>query len=380
MRMSRSSPATISHSRTAGRRDGLRRFRCRIAARNPHPVSARMPASAEAGWPAQPVRGRVRRQRGRHEQLHERHSAGGRIDGARVGRVTPVADVGRSALAEQRGPRRRHDHGGVHQARSRRRRRSIGVDRHSCLYAAVLRRLPRQRAWRKPMPTSRLSSATIPTAPRSRPRRARAQAPGCSLSAQCRPLARRGNFTKCFESARGEFVKFLCDDDLLAPTCVASLLDAFRRAPDITLATSRRRRIDENGNRLDDQPATLPIVAANTTIAGYTLANAMLMAGLNTVGEPTTVLFRKADLLDQAPDYFRFNGAHGHGIIDMVMWSALLLKGDAVYLTESLSAFPHSRGAAAARSGDGTAQYRQHPRACRRRGSSSSCSKKCRRT
>ena len=152
-------------------------------------------------------------------------------------------------------------------------------------------------------------------------------------------LRGRRNFTKCFESARGEFVKFLCDDDLLAPTCVASLMDAFRCAPDITLATSHRRRIDEADNLLDDQPATRPIVAANTTIAGYTLANAMLMAGLNTVGEPTTVLFRKADLLDLAPEYFRFNGAHGLGIIDMVMWAALLMKGDAVYLTESLSAF-----------------------------------------
>jgi SAM-dependent methyltransferase len=152
-------------------------------------------------------------------------------------------------------------------------------------------------------------------------------------------LRGRGNFTKCFESARGEFVKFLCDDDLLAPTCVASLLDAFRGAPDIALATSHRRRIDENGDELDDQPATQRIVAADTTIAGYTLANAMLMAGLNTVGEPTTTLFRKADLLDQAPDYFRFNGVRGLGIIDMVTWSALLLKGDAVYLTESLSAF-----------------------------------------
>jgi hypothetical protein len=149
----------------------------------------------------------------------------------------------------------------------------------------------------------------------------------------------RGNFTRCFESARGEFIKFLCDDDLLAPSCVASLLDAFRRAPDIALATSHRRRIDEHDNDLDDQPATLPIVAVDTTIAGYTLANAMLMAGLNMVGEPTTVLFRKADLLDQAPDYFRFNGARGLGVIDMVMWAALLLKGDAVYLTESLSAF-----------------------------------------
>jgi glycosyl transferase family 2/methyltransferase family protein len=152
-------------------------------------------------------------------------------------------------------------------------------------------------------------------------------------------LGPRANFAKCLENSNGEFLKFLCDDDLLAPTCVASLLNAFRLVPDLTLATSHRRRIDEKGNLLDDQPATIPIVASNTTIAGYTLANAMVMAGLNMVGEPTTALFRKSDLLDHAPDYFQFNGEHGHGIIDMVMWSSLLMKGDAVYLTESLSAF-----------------------------------------
>ncbi len=152
-------------------------------------------------------------------------------------------------------------------------------------------------------------------------------------------LQPRGNFIKCFERARGEFVKFLCDDDLLAPNCVETLLDTFRRAPGVTLATSHRQRIDEHGNRLADQPATMPIVADNTLIAGYTLANMMVMAGLNVIGEPSTALFRKADLLDQAPHYFRFNGEYGRAIIDMVTWAALLVKGDAVYLTESLSAF-----------------------------------------
>ncbi len=152
-------------------------------------------------------------------------------------------------------------------------------------------------------------------------------------------LRPRGNFTRCFDEARGEFVKFLCDDDLLAPTCIASLLDAFRHAPDITLATSRRRRIDAHGRALPDQPATTPIVAADSVIAGATLANAMLMAGLNTIGEPSTAMFRKDELLDQAPAYFRFDGADGHGIIDMVTWTALLLKGDAVYRSEALSSF-----------------------------------------
>ena len=175
-------------------------------------------------------------------------------------------------------------------------------------------------------------------------------------------LRGRGNFTKCFETARGEFIKFLCDDDLLAPNCVASLLDAFRRAPDITLATSRRRRIDENGNVLEDQPATMPLVAANTTIAGYTLANVMLMAGLNTVGEPTTVLFRKAELLDQAPEYFHFERRgrtrhHRHG--DLVRAPD---EGRCRLPDREPVGIPQSLGAAPARPGHGAAQYGQHPR------------------
>lgn len=152
-------------------------------------------------------------------------------------------------------------------------------------------------------------------------------------------LGVRANYVECFETARGEFIKFLCDDDVLAPTCVAAFVDAFRRVPDLTLATSRRLRIDAADALLPDQPATLPILETDAVIAGATLANAMLMSGLNMIGEPSTALFRKADLEHQRPALFNFDGAHGHGVIDMVMWSALLMQGDAVYLCEPQSAF-----------------------------------------
>ncbi len=152
-------------------------------------------------------------------------------------------------------------------------------------------------------------------------------------------LRPRGNFLRAFSLARGEFVKFLCDDDLLAPRCVAELLDAFRRAPDVTLATSRRRRIGERGEPLPDLPATTPIVGADTLIAGHTLANAMLLAGLNTLGEPSTVLFRKREFPDAATHDFHFRGETGHGVIDMVMWTSLLMKGNAVYRSAALSSF-----------------------------------------
>ena len=152
-------------------------------------------------------------------------------------------------------------------------------------------------------------------------------------------LGPRANYVECFERSSGAFVKFLCDDDLLTPGCVANLMAAFQRVPDLTLATSRRYRIGADGTFLPDQPATMPIVGADKVVSGVSLANAMLMVGLNMIGEPSTVLFRKSDLEDQRPAFFNFDGAYGRGVIDMVMWTALLLKGDAVYLVEPQSAF-----------------------------------------
>jgi hypothetical protein len=83
----------------------------------------------------------------------------------------------------------------------------------------------------------------------------------------------------------------------------------------------------------------MPIVDADRVIRGVSLANAMLMVGLNMIGEPSTVLFRKADLVQRTPVVLEFDGAPGRGVIDMVMWTSLLVKGDAVYLVKPCSAF-----------------------------------------
>ena len=150
-------------------------------------------------------------------------------------------------------------------------------------------------------------------------------------------LRTRRNSVGCFERAQGEFVKFLHDDDLLAPACVETLLGAFRASPDVTLATSVRTLVDEEGRPFPDQPSNRPILDGTRLVAGHSLANAMIGAGLNVVGEPSTVLLRRDDLADQAPGYFRFDEVEGHGIFDMVTWSALLMRGDAVVFGEPLS-------------------------------------------
>jgi hypothetical protein len=149
----------------------------------------------------------------------------------------------------------------------------------------------------------------------------------------------RANMALGLREARGEFVKYLNDDDLLAPDCVATLVASFREAPDVVLASSCRRRIDEEGRALPDQPATMPIADRAILVSGVSLANAMLVVGLNIVGEPTTAMFRRSDFPVEDEDPFAFDGVAARGLVDMTMWASLLPRGNAVWHAQALSGF-----------------------------------------
>jgi hypothetical protein len=156
-------------------------------------------------------------------------------------------------------------------------------------------------------------------------------------------LKARGNYTKCLSLARGEYIKFLNDDDVLAPDCVRTLLSAFLHIPDLSLATSHRRLIDAGSRVMEDMPATRPVVDCDVVVNGFSLANAVIMHGLNFIGEPSTTLFRKRDVEARADvlgdGAFRFNGEEVRGAIDLAMWTRLLVQGNAAFFNERLSDF-----------------------------------------
>ena len=149
----------------------------------------------------------------------------------------------------------------------------------------------------------------------------------------------RANYLQCFAEARGLYVKFLNDDDLLHPECVARMATVLSDHPDVTLVTSYRRLIDENGETLPDAAYNFPLSRHDGLVDGRILAGYILTRGVNQIGEPTTVMFRKSDMADSEPHLMSYAGLSAHRNGDMSIWTSLLSRGDAVFLTEALSSF-----------------------------------------
>jgi glycosyltransferase involved in cell wall biosynthesis len=154
-----------------------------------------------------------------------------------------------------------------------------------------------------------------------------------------RRLGFHGNFTACFEQARGEYVKFLNDDDRLHPQCVAVLCEILRHNRAVTLATSRRFVIDERGARLPDFASTVPLSHVSAFVPGGELGNFVLMNMLNLIGEPTTAMFRRADVTPEPGGLFHWGGEAYHCLADLSLWLRLLSRGAAFYCADGLSEF-----------------------------------------
>ena len=152
-------------------------------------------------------------------------------------------------------------------------------------------------------------------------------------------LGFHGNFTRCFEEARGELIKFLNDDDRLRPRCVEALVAGLQFDPRVTLAVSRRAVIDETGAVQPDVAVTIPLARFSCMIPGTELGDFVLINGLNLIGEPSTGLFRKRDLPREAGSLFAWGATEYHVLADMSLWLRLLARGAAFFQAPVLSEF-----------------------------------------
>ena len=147
------------------------------------------------------------------------------------------------------------------------------------------------------------------------------------------------NYVAAFERARGPYVKFLNDDDLLAPRCVERMAACLRARPDLALVTSHRSIIDHAGNLLPDAAFNRRPVGVSSVVTGPSAIARILRTSTNYIGEPSTTMFRRADLASIRPNFWSVGGVNLHGNGDVSLWINLLARGHLAYLAESLSSF-----------------------------------------
>ena len=111
------------------------------------------------------------------------------------------------------------------------------------------------------------------------------------------------NWNNCIKIAKGEYIKFVFQDDVLLPECVEKMMDLALNDKKIGLVFSRRIFIDENNKnhftewKTKFQELHIYWKGLQSINSGKKLlkeCNCLLESPLNKVGEPSVVLVKKS--------------------------------------------------------------------------------------
>ncbi len=153
------------------------------------------------------------------------------------------------------------------------------------------------------------------------------------------PSSSQRNMLRCLSEARGEYVKFLDDDDTLHPECVTRLASCLQTFPTCSLASSYRQLIGSSGERLLGRQGKQWMSWVDAIVDGSSLAAFQLDMRVSLVGVPTSTMFRRADLMSRRPHAISFDGHPASEIGDVYMWTSLLSAGDLAYIATPLSTY-----------------------------------------
>lgn len=140
------------------------------------------------------------------------------------------------------------------------------------------------------------------------------------------------NWNRVTDEARGELVKLVCGDDLLAPDCLSRQVAAFdSHDTGVVMVASARDIVDASG---------VPVVrehglgGLSGRVPGRDAIRRSVVRGANIFGEPCCVLVRRTTLE-------AVGGWHGDPgfMIDQATYCRVLLHGDLATTTGSLAAF-----------------------------------------
>ena len=142
-------------------------------------------------------------------------------------------------------------------------------------------------------------------------------------------LGMSGNWNRCVELATGEYVKFICADDILEPDCIEKEVKYISSEPGIVMTINDSKMI----NSSDEELGTFARYPKKGIFDGRFLAKKALIIS-NYFGMPSAVLFRK-DTFDKVGG---FDSAY-HYILDFDLWIRLAGEGKVYVIPERLNHF-----------------------------------------
>lgn len=136
-------------------------------------------------------------------------------------------------------------------------------------------------------------------------------------------------WTRACELSSGEFVKLLCQDDVIYPNAIASQVTALKENPSARMVFSKRDIIDARGKIVAAGRGGLP--GRSRLVSGDDALMSAFLSGSNIFGEPLAVLFTREAVLECMP----WDASIPY-LIDMSTYTACM-HGNAVVYQEAVS-------------------------------------------
>ena len=142
-------------------------------------------------------------------------------------------------------------------------------------------------------------------------------------------LGMAGNWNRCLEEATGDYIHFLCADDVIKPDCIRKKMSVMKRFPEVVMVTGSTDLVDENDELIMQRKR----YAKNVLLDGHKYAKRSFRMG-NIFGEPSNILFRK--------DCIKETGMFStdlHYTTDWELWIKIADLGKIAYLKDSLTEY-----------------------------------------
>lgn len=137
-----------------------------------------------------------------------------------------------------------------------------------------------------------------------------------------------GNFNSCLSAARGDYIKYVLQDDkLLSPAAIGRMVAELENNATVALVGSASQLVDA-----DSRPMKIRNFFKRGVYDGLEIIRECLERPANRIGEPSVVMFRRAQAQRGFDEHYR-------QLIDLEMWVHLLRQGKFAYLPEILCAF-----------------------------------------